>query len=100
MIRYEADGGTSGLLTHKDNADVSFILLLSEPADFDGGGTFMRASSKAAPTEVGRSSQGFCLRPRPGIALVHNGEVAHAGNDGIAGKGDTAYQHVIPGAQK
>ena len=27
-------------------------------------------------------------------------EVKHAGNDGVAGRGDTAYQHIIPGAQK
>ena len=30
----------------------------------------------------------------------HGGEVSHAGNDGIAGRGDTAYVHTIPGAQK
>jgi hypothetical protein len=27
-------------------------------------------------------------------------EVKHAGNDGIAGRGDTTYVHTIPGAQK
>lgn len=27
-------------------------------------------------------------------------EVAHAGNDGIAGRGDTGYKFAIPGAQK
>ena len=26
-------------------------------------------------------------------------EVKHAGNDGLAGRGDTTYQYVIPGAQ-
>ena len=27
-------------------------------------------------------------------------EVAHAGNDGVAGRGDTSYMYSIPGAQK
>ena len=31
VIRYEAEGDHSGLMWHKDNADVSFIVLLSEP---------------------------------------------------------------------
>ena len=78
IIKYTADGKNSSFGLHVDHTAVTVNIALSD--DFDGGGTFMRASSKAAPTEVGRSSQGFCLRPRPGIALVHNGEVAHAGN--------------------
>ena len=78
IIKYTADGKNSSFGLHVDHTAVTVNIALSD--NFDGGGTFMRASSKAAPTEVGRSSQGFCLRPRPGIALVHNGEVAHAGN--------------------
>lgn len=38
-----------------DHTAVTVNIALSN--DFDGGGTFMRASSKAAPTEAGRSSQ-------------------------------------------
>ena len=40
VIRYEAEGDHSGLMWHKDNADVSFIVLLSEPEEFEveGGG--------------------------------------------------------------
>ena len=78
IIKYTADGKNSSFGLHVDHTAVTVNIALSD--DFDGGGTFMRASTKAAPTEAGRSSQGFCLRPRPGIALVHNGEVAHAGN--------------------
>ena len=78
IIKYTADGKNDSFGLHVDHTEVTVNIALSD--DFDGGGTFMRASSKGAPTEAGRSSQGFCLRPRPGTALVHNGEVAHAGN--------------------
>ena len=78
IIKYTAEGKNASFGLHVDHTAVTVNIALSD--DFDGGGTFVRASSKAAPTEAGRSSQGFCLRPRPGIALVHNGEVAHAGN--------------------
>jgi hypothetical protein len=78
IIKYTADGKNASFGLHVDHTEVTVNIALSD--DFDGGGTFMRASSKGAPTEAGRSSQGFCLRPRPGTALVHNGEVAHAGN--------------------
>ena len=64
IIKYTADGKNSSFGLHVDHTAVTVNIALSD--DFDGGGTFMRASSKAAPTEVGRSSQGFCLRPHPG----------------------------------
>ena len=38
-----------------DHTAVTVNIALSD--DFDGGGTFIRASSRAAPTEEGRSSQ-------------------------------------------
>ena len=38
-----------------DHTAVTVNIALSD--GFDGGGTFVRASSKAAPTEAGRSSQ-------------------------------------------
>ena len=28
------------LSSHKDNADISFIMLLNSPEDFEGGGTY------------------------------------------------------------
>ena len=40
VIRYEAEGDHAGLMWHKDNADVSFIVLLSDLDEFEveGGG--------------------------------------------------------------
>ena len=32
------------LVTHTDDSELSFNLLLSEPADFDGGGTSFEAA--------------------------------------------------------
>lgn len=61
-----------------DHTAVTVNVALSE--DFEGGGTFIRASTATAVTESARSSMGVCLRPRAGMALVHNGEVPHAGN--------------------
>ena len=78
IIKYTSGKGRASFGLHVDHTAVTVNIALSD--DFEGGGTFMRASSKSAPTEVGRSSQGFCLRPRTGIALVHKGGVAHAGN--------------------
>lgn len=39
IIRYDAEKPTSSLERHKDNSDISFIILLSDPLDFDAGGT-------------------------------------------------------------
>lgn len=40
VIRYDSATDHRGLMAHKDNADVSFVVLLSDPADFEvaGGG--------------------------------------------------------------
>ena len=40
----------------------------------------MRASTTKATHEAARSSNGICLRPTPGMCLVHDGKIAHAGN--------------------
>ena len=43
VVRYDA-AGQGGLATHTDDSELSFNLLLSEPADFDGGGTSFEAA--------------------------------------------------------
>ena len=50
---------------HKDNADVSFIVLLSDPADFEGGGTTFEAIGGAP------------LTLRRGEALIFAGQLVH-----------------------
>ena len=48
VVRYDA-AGQGGLATHTDDSELSFNLLLSEPADFDGGGTSFEAAGNLNP---------------------------------------------------
>lgn len=79
VIKYTAEkNGNSHFGLHVDHTEVTVNVALSD--DFEGGGTFLRASTQRATTDAARSSQGLCLRPAAGMCLVHDGEVAHAGN--------------------
>ena len=74
MIKYDASlGKASKLRTHKDNSDVSFILLISNPSDFEGGGTFFHALNKT-------------IYLRQGEALIFNGQLVHEAIPITAGK--------------
>ena len=48
VVRYDA-AGQGGLATHTDDSELSFNLLLSEPADFAGGGTSFEAAGNPTP---------------------------------------------------
>ena len=52
---------------HTDGSVFSFNILLSDPTDFDGGGTRFEAGGAALSP------------PRAGGAVVHSGKVRHAG---------------------
>ena len=53
-------------MSHKDNADVSFILLLNEPeTEFEGGGTYIDALNATVPLKQGE-------------VLVFNGQLVHS----------------------
>ena len=65
VIKYDASGGkTAKLRTHKDNSDISFILLVNKPNDFVAGGTYFHAINKTLYMEQGE-------------ALVFNGQLVH-----------------------
>ena len=65
VIKYNATDESSNLYTHKDNSDISFILLLSDPKkDFEGGGTYFYDLNEA-------------LHLRQGDALVFSGQLVH-----------------------
>ena len=65
VIKYDATGGkTAKLRTHKDNSDVSFIILVNKPDDFTDGGTYFHAIDKTLYMEQGE-------------ALVFNGQLVH-----------------------
>ena len=65
ILKFEA-GGRDRLVTHTDDSELSFNLLLSHPRDFGGGGTSFEAA-------------GETVRPQQGEMLSHFGRVRHAG---------------------
>ncbi len=79
-MRYSAASqrtGGRGLKLHKDETALTFNLCLSPVDGFTGGGTYFPASS----SEV----DGLLVRPGPGHALVHDGNIRHAGNEVTSG---------------
>jgi hypothetical protein len=66
-VRYAAGGGgQTSLGVHADGSAFSVNVLLSDPADFEGGGTCFEAA-------------GATLKPPRGAALGHSGTVRHGG---------------------
>jgi len=55
-----------GLAMHVDDSEISFNLLLANPRDFAGGGTFFEAAHST-------------VRPKQGGMLTHFGLLRHAG---------------------
>lgn len=74
VVKYDASsGGQTALDIHRDGALVTFNILLSDPADFEGGGTFVEPLNK-----VVHLAQGF--------ALLHCGHMRHGGQAISAGR--------------
>ena len=65
VIKYDADD-IPNVRLHKDNADVSFIVLLSDETHFEGGGTVFDTLPFEGP-----------LMLRQGEALIFNGQHVH-----------------------
>jgi hypothetical protein len=68
VIRYDASTDHKGLMAHKDNADVSFVVLLSDPEDFElvGGGKAATDFEAFGAVEL-----------QQGEAVVMNGQLVH-----------------------
>ena len=82
VVKYEASG-QPGLGRHADDSELSFNLLLSDPASFDGGGT---AFADADPEE-----RTVC--PARGEVLTHFGRVMHEGKPTTGG----APRYILAG---
>ena len=82
VVKYEASG-QPGLGRHADDSELSFNLLLSDPASFDGGGT---AFADADPEE-----RTVC--PSRGEVLTHFGRVMHEGKPTTGG----APRYILAG---
>ena len=65
VVKYDANGQNK-LDLHRDSSALSFVLLLSNPDDFVGGGTYYQSADETITPEQG------------GLAL-HCGKVKHAG---------------------
>lgn len=65
VVKYDANGQNK-LDLHRDSSALSFVLLLSNPDDFVGGGTYYQTADETITPEQG------------GLAL-HCGKVRHAG---------------------
>ena len=65
VVKYDANG-QSKLDLHRDRSNLSFILLLSHPDDFVGGGTYYELTNKT-------------VTPEQGGLVLHCGKVRHAG---------------------
>ena len=75
-------GGQPGLGYHRDDSELSFTILLSCPADFEGGGTAFELDQPAAASgehgdDAARTS---LVEPLRGEMVSHFGRLRHAGN--------------------
>lgn len=65
VVKYNANAQNK-LELHRDNSVLSFVLLLSHPDEFEGGGTFYQTEKET-------------VRPNQGGLALHCGKVRHAG---------------------
>ena len=73
VVKYDATG-QSGLDIHRDSSEISFVLLLSNPDDFKGGGTYYKEHD-------------ILLNPnKQGSLALHCGKTKHSGNSITQGK--------------
>ena len=67
LVKYQyAEGGQRELSVHRDGALMTFSLLLNDPSDFEGGGTYFEESGRV-------------YRPAQGVAVMHSGKLRHGG---------------------
>jgi len=74
LVKYQyQDGGQRELSVHRDGALMTFSLLLNDPSDFEGGGTYFEESGRV-------------YRPAQGVAVLHSGKLRHGGFPITAGQ--------------
>lgn len=65
VVKYDVNGQRE-LKVHRDNSELSFVLLLSSTSEFEGGGTYYEHAN-------------MTVCPEQGGLLLHCGKVRHAG---------------------
>jgi len=73
VVRYDAAAGQVELGMHRDFLAVTVNIALNEPSEFEGGGTVVEALSDIP------------IRLQKGHALIHPGDVRHAGSSITSG---------------
>jgi hypothetical protein len=73
VVRYDAAAGQVELGMHRDFLALTVNIALNDPAEFDGGGTVVEALSRKP------------IRLPKGHALIHPGDVRHAGSSITSG---------------
>ena len=80
MVPYDAATGQVELGMHRDFLALTVNIALNQPSDFEGGGTVLEALSKEP------------IKFQRGHALIHPGDVRHAGSSTTSG---TRYVLVL-----
>lgn len=73
VVRYDAAAGQVELGMHRDFLALTANIALNDPSEFEGGGTVVEALSKKP------------IRLQKGHALIHPGDVRHAGSSITSG---------------
>mmetsp|Transcript_49052 Transcript_49052/g.101313 ORF Transcript_49052/g.101313 Transcript_49052/m.101313 type:complete len:407 (-) Transcript_49052:489-1709(-) len=73
VVRYDAAEGQVELGMHRDFLALTVNIALNDPSEFEGGGTVVEALSKTP------------IRLEQGHALIHPGDVRHAGSSITSG---------------
>ena len=73
VVRYDATAGQVELGMHRDFLALTVNIALNDPSEFEGGGTVVEAFSKTP------------FRLQKGHALIHPGDVRHAGSSITSG---------------
>jgi len=87
LVKYTARDGQRGLARHRDGSFTSFNLMLSNPTDYEGGGTRFDSCGpqKCAPLAPGMPDDRPLYRVPKGSMLVHGGGNFHEGVPVTAG---------------
>jgi hypothetical protein len=76
QAKNETESGMDRLELHRDGSLLSFSLLLNDPSDFTGGGTFYDALRDVPTTDILHA--GGVIRPlQAGDACLHCGKILH-----------------------
>ena len=72
LNKYDRSARRASTDVHTDRHYLTIIIPLSSPEDYEGGGTFY-------PSDGPGNTDGLIVKPAQGTAILHAGDVLHAG---------------------